>query len=182
MKLTRERKVYGLLLGFGCLALVGDRLLGGPSAAMATVTPERERAHADASVVPPDSKPARVAIGERLAQIMAASLEGDGRDAFQIDPSWRSILEPPERTTSEVAPIEPRIDAALPGVTLPRVTMIMHNGAGGCAMIDGKLVQIGAQTAGGATLLGIDQRAVRLLISGVEVEIPVAASGSPDVR
>lgn len=183
MKLTRERKVYGLLLAVGCVALVGDRLLGGPSAAMATAPPEQDEAATQASPVAPTPMSTRVAIGEQLSAIMASSLEADGRDAFQIDASWRALLEPLQEADSEKKPAaEARIESVLPGVTLPKVTMVMQNGASGCAMIDGKLVQVGSQTASGATLLGIDQRAARLLVNGVEVEIPVVDSGSAEDR
>lgn len=183
MKLTRERKVYGLLLAVGCVALVGDRLLGGPSAAMATATPDQDGATTQTTPVAPTPKATRVAIGEQLSTIMASSFEGDGRDAFQIDASWRAMLEPLQESDSGATPAkEARVESVLPGVTLPKVTMVMQNGASGCAMIDGKLVQVGSQTASGATLLGIDQRAARLLVNGVEVEVPVVDSGSAEGR
>ncbi len=103
-------------------------------------------------------------------------------DAFQIDPSWRAMLEPPQEAKADEKATELRTDAALPGVVLPKVTMVMQNGASGCAMIDGKLIQVGSMTTGGVTLLGVGQRAVRLLVDGVEVEIPVVDSGSPEDR
>ena len=180
MKLTRERKVYAALLGVGAVALVADRLMGGPASASAGLPPVAAAA-SEAVAKAPASATAKVPLGERLGQLaMAGSLSGESGDAFRIDEVWRTLLEPEAKADSSARAVELPPELSAGGVTLPKVTVVMQNAGGGCAVIDGTVVQVGGTTKGGVTLVGVEQRSVRLLINNVEVVVPVAdaAGGS----
>lgn len=181
MKLTRERKIYGALLGIGFAVLGADRLMGGPASAAAGTLPDQVSGTDAAPEVASDSA-RRVAIGERLAELAAASASQDaGRDAFRIDPVWRALIEPEMRESPTDEAESPGAVMPVPGAVLPKVTVIMQNSAGGCAVIDGVVVQVGATTSSGMKLVGLEQRAARLLVNGTEVLVPVvdpSAGGS----
>lgn len=181
MKLTRERKIYGALLGIGFAVLGADRLMGGPASAAAGTLPDQVPGTDAAPEVASDSV-RRVAIGERLAELAAASASQDaGRDAFRIDPVWRALMEPEMRESPTDEAESPGAVMPVPGAVLPKVTVIMQNSAGGCAVIDGVVVQVGATTSSGMKLVGLEQRAARLLVNGTEVLVPVvdpSAGGS----
>lgn len=181
MKLTRERKIYGALLGIGFAVLGADRLMGGPASAAAGTLPDQVPGTDAAPEVASDSV-RRVAIGERLAELAAASASQDaGRDAFRIDPVWRALIEPEMRESPTDEAESPGAVMPVPGAVLPKVTVIMQNSAGGCAVIDGVVVQVGATTSSGMKLVGLEQRAARLLVNGTEVLVPVvdpSAGGS----
>ena len=114
--------------------------------------------------------------------LAAASASQDaGRDAFRIDPVWRALIEPEMKASAADEAESPEVVMPVPGVVLPKVTVIMQNNAGGCAVIDGVVVQVGATTSSGMKLVGLEQRAARLLVNGTEVLVPVvdpSAGGS----
>lgn len=183
MKLTRERKVYALILGLGGMALVADQVVGGPGAAMAQSRPTTsESAGVSADSVAPAAKVAMVSIRDRLADMMSASGAVDGRDAFQIDTAWREMLDPKQEPDQKAQAEPAATKRTVPGTTLPLVSMVIQDGAGGCAMIDGELVQVGKSTKSGVTLVGIERRAARLMVDGTEVLIQVVDESVEDDR
>lgn len=185
MKLTRERKIYVGVLGVGLAVLGADRVMGPPSSASASSSAAVGEEPAAAAVSPGVQAPsvATVALAERLEAMKGEHLgqaEVDGSsDAFRISPAWRAALSP-EATVSEGDADGSGVATMPTSVALPKVTVVVQDQAGGMAVLDGEVLRVGQVSRSGITLVGVERRAVRVLIDGLERTIELAEpSGRP---
>lgn len=171
MKLTRERKVYLMLLVLGGGVLGMDQLMGGPSTASASHSAaDVQQAIAAASPIAP-ARTTRVPLHQRLLELDRDSGPSLGVQIFDIDARWRAELAPPEVTgTNQTVPA----GVGSTSVALPRVSMVVQDAKGGYAMMDGKPIRVGETTASGAVLVSVESGSVTVELSGVLHTIVVA--------
>ncbi|MCW5769211.1 MAG: hypothetical protein KIT19_11055 [Phycisphaeraceae bacterium] len=172
MKLTRERKVYLMLLALGGGVLGMDQIIGGPSeasashSAVADVEQAPAAAGAGATV-----KPLRVPLHQRLLQLDQESGASLGVQIFDIDADWRAELAPQEVSATDSA--IPAY-AVTPRVALPKVSMVVQDAKGGFAIMDGKPIRVGEATTNGVALVSVESGSVTVEVSGVLHTIVVA--------
>lgn len=182
MKLTRERKIYVGVLGVGLAVLGADRVMGPPSSASASsgVVVGEETAAVPVSSGVQASSVTLVALADRLEAIRAdhAQRADDAAhvgstDAFRIAPTWRAAISP-QTAASEGDADAPGAVAMATSVPLPKVTVVVQDQAGGMAVLDGEVLRVGQVSRSGITLVGVERRAVRVLIDGLERTIELA--------
>ncbi|QYK49238.1 MAG: hypothetical protein KF838_05145 [Phycisphaeraceae bacterium] len=170
MKLTRERKVYLMLLVLGGGVLGMDQLIGGPSAASASHSPADAQQAPAAALAGSTAQPLRVPLHQRLLQLDQDSGASLGVQIFDIDPIWRAELAPQEVARTDSSPAS----VIAPQVILPKVSMVVQDAKGGFAMMDGKPVRVGEATTSGAVLVSVESGSVTVEVSGTLHTIVVA--------
>lgn len=188
MKLTRERKVLGAVLGLGLGALAVDRLFlassaSGPAdaeaAAAYAVTPSKLPAAAAASLLHDAAGGSPDTIARRLREhAQAMRLQPDtSRDAFCPSPAW---VSPPARGPAVVAPAGTPASGLGAFVQAHRLEAVMGGGAGGeetgIAIIDGQAYRVG-QVIDGMQLVEVRQRSVVLRSAAGSVELSLSDAG-----
>lgn len=168
MKITRERKAYGVILVLAASWLGMDQFSHSPTgitgdSAMASVAPITRAA---SSAVPAFDEPT---LAEKLASIqpMESVDTRQIRDAFHPENSWLSA--PAGRKLVSRAP---RADEF---VESHRLTAVVARQQGGSAIVDGKFVQVG-KTFDGFTLVRVDKKSVLFQSNGVEVALQLSDS------
>ena len=174
MKWTKERKIYGGLLALGVVALVVDRLSGGPKEAAA----QQEDA---AALVAPNvagksapSKTARISdagavlaranisLAERLRAATSGQLVSDKSvvDVFRPSPKWAGAAA--GGGDAHVLSDAERFKLA------HRLTAIMMSGRGSRAIVDGTPLRLG-ESLDGFRLLSVDPARAILGRNGARV-------------
>lgn len=169
MQLSTSHKVYVAILAIAVAAFVGDRLLRdsgstppGPAQAKAGPPP--------GGAVRPPAPPAAPSPGRPSLADRLEALEDDPdldptsiRDAFVPADAWLAELKVPEPDTSEPSLAE-KFAAS------HEVTAVLLAGSGGCAVVNGKVVQIG-QVLDGFELVGLARERATFQVGQERVEL-----------
>ncbi len=153
MQLSKTQKIYLALGVIAVAAFVVDRVFlrsgsGGPAPARAAADtpgpaaarPPAMPAPAPPVAVPPSDRPSLAARLDALAKDPGVDV-GGMRDAFVPPPSWIAEVKSPE---PEV--VEP--SAAEKFAAAHTLTAVLLAGKGGCAVVNGKVVQVGQEVDG----------------------------------
>lgn len=183
MKLSRQHKIFGGILGVAVLGLIADRALIQPNQAVADdladefAAPQGEENGESGFIAGASFKTESIAVRlNRLAEKTQAN-PLEVRDVFA--PSWAAdILDPV--ADSVVEPTTPEI----PFDKRHRLTAVMGAGGGGSAIVDGKCLRIG-QALDGMTLVSVGDRVATFESPHAKVTLTVeqtpGGAGSPAV-
>lgn len=151
VKLTKERRIYVVILGLGVAGVAADRLwlsAGGPAAASAAMSDQPVAAAASTGEA---AKPSSlISVAGRFEQLRQ-SQQSENSDAFVLPVAWR--------TSSVVAAdgeqVNQQADDARPAKDQPRVTSIIGRGSSVAAVIDGHTVRLGEESKSGVRLVSV---------------------------
>jgi len=190
MKLNKTQRVYVAILVMALGAFLVDQLFFGAA------TPEQAGA-AEGPVlhhvsVPSESDaPAAPQNAQQALQLLVA-MTGQRpdvatiRDAFRPAPSWIDELDPPKRVAEPTFDDAPRADVkAAPSQPDPdarfraahTLTSIMRTEDGGCALINGRVVQVGHQL-GSYKLVELTEAVAVFEVDGRRVELKLRSNGA----
>ncbi len=180
MKLTRERKVYGAVLGVGLAVLIVDRTLWAPAGAAASPVPEPPDSQLLVSTgatpvvvtgAPTRASDSELPLAARLRRVdeSLSQSPGERRSAFCPASAW---LKPESRAQASeiVLPATPSPEEEFR--RLHQLTAVMSGPRGGCAKVGSHLVYVG-QEYGGFRLVAIDpdQRRATFESNGLRVDL-----------
>ena len=160
MKLTKEKRVYGAVLGIAVAALAADRLFGagdqgGPSSADASAyaAPASAPGAASTAAATPAPTGAVVSVAEQLASLDQRAVLDTGytKNAFE---TWKTE---PDRAAAPPTPAATAlVDQFRQGHHLTGVLIASPRAF---AVVDGKMIAVG-QSIGGVKLVSVTQRTV----------------------
>lgn len=167
MKLTKERRIYGAVLGLALAAIGADRVLLGPGPA-GPATAAAGPAAAGILPGPPETAPG--ARGEILADRLRA-LEGSwGIDVEGVDDVFRaSDGWPTDVAVEEVEGMPEEVEVRLEPVAF-KLTAVMSRPSGGWVIVNGELLRPG-QGLRGWTLVEVKESAATFKSEGREIQV-----------
>ena len=170
MRLSKQHKIYGVVLGLAAAAFAGDRfgLFGGSEAgvaetvAVATSTERTPRvAKPAAATAAPVATESQNNLADRLRAAATAGNVSDVtnvRDAFAADESWAPVK--PAEVVAE-APVEQVDDTVDRFLAAHKLSAVMKSSNGGIAVIDGRAIGKG-QAVAGFKLVSVTERSATL--------------------